>query len=87
MDVPTARLDGEFWSQVDKQEGDLPGNQTAGLMIRSRHSQCETGRLPLPRSAAPPLLTYTPITNARSVSVQLSWFMFLMPECCDSFIF
>lgn len=63
MDMQTARLDGEFWRQVDKQTDKgrlLPGDQTAGLMICSRHTQCETGRMPLPCSAAPPLLTYTP---------------------------
>ena len=27
----------------------LPGNQTENLMICSRHSQCETGRLARPR--------------------------------------
>lgn len=34
------------WMESGGQTGRrLPGNQTAGLMICSRHSQCETGRL------------------------------------------
>ena len=63
MDVQTAWLDGKSWESGGQTWRWLPGDQTAGLMIHSRHSQCETGRLPPPHSAAPPPETHTLTTN------------------------
>lgn len=63
MGMQTAWLDGKSWESGGQTWRWLPGDQTAGLMICSRHSQCETGRLPPPRSAAPAPRTHSLTTN------------------------
>lgn len=57
---PDGRGHSESGGWTDGRRGRLPGKQTAALRICSRHSQCETGRLP------PPLLRLQPHPASQS---------------------
>lgn len=82
MDMPTARLDGEFWSQVDKQGGDCQVTRLQALW--SAHVTPSVRQEDWHITAAPPLLTYTP--SNKSLPPSLSVHLFLVYVIIMSFV-